>query len=1244
MKRPIFLIQIYAVFLLYALSTKAQLNLDVNQTYSQTFDGLSNSSTTTYTNNSTIPSAGWYMQKTSGASSYIPNTGTSSSGAVYSYGSSGSSDRALGCVPSATTGNVAWGIELKNNTGYDIKEFTVTYAGEQWRNGGSGTTQNVSFWYQISSSPITSTTPTTNNGWTSLSSMDFSSPINTTSAGALNGNLAANRTIYKTHLTTDVPSGSEIMFRWAYPYTSGIANDGLSMDDFIFTYEPVAGPTSFTTSNNTSTSYDVSWTAPTAAPTGYIVFREASIAPTFVPGDDTTYTVGSTYKGAECVYIGSSAGFSEASLATGTTYYYKIYAYNGSGSTINYLQSAPLSGNETPVSTATALIVIGSISGFGTVPVGSYSAEASYNVNGTNLSGDIVVTSPSSDFEISLSSGSGFTSTNPITLTEVGGSASGTIYVRFHPSAGGLQSGSITNASTGATTQNVGVSGTGLQNYYLSSSGYVDNVNSWGTNSNGTGSHPANFTDDFQIFNIVNQSSAAINSSSTDWTVSGNESNVILGDGTNAITFTIDQSQTLTSSIDLNANATLVLKNATMNHSYGIIDPNSTIEFAQVTGASVYTIPADEYFNNIIISGGYKAADVGNTYFDGNLTIDGVTNFGSPSGSTSIYNLAGNFTLTNSPTFDASNPFNLVCYGGTQIFTGGGTDFSLYQLTVNGSGTDIQLSSTGGSSNLTLGNTNGGGLDLEAGNVLNLGSNTLTMSGDAVFSSGATGTITANGTGSNIDIEKTGSTAMGTMYMTSGSSTLNNLTLNMTNGSANVLTVGSAIGVNGTLALTSGKLDFSGQTLSVNGTISGSGTLSPSSSSSLSIGGSSGSVGTLNFTSGKSTISNFTMNRSSSGTVALGTGMTVNSALTMTNGTLTLGSNDLNLGSSSTSSGNTSSWVYPDGTGRLIRNIASSSFVFPIGTTDYNPVTLQQSGTSTPVVVGIADGLTDSAGNTVSANGVNKMWEVTAPSGDLSTLGVTLQWNTGDELSGFTNTACFVAFMNASHDWRTTHWRGKIATSLGGGAYYLPEVNLAQTSGVTTYYTVGDKFSELPVTLLSFTAKADGNNADLNWTTASEINNDKFIVERSMDGKNWLPIQTVPGHGTTQMRNDYATVDFGPFASNTVYYRLKQVDFNGTYAYSPVRVVKFANQSAVTMNVFPNPTNDKLNLAWTGTTKEPVNIQIFNTNGMPVYQQEATNSKGLVQVQLDLSSLASGNYFLRISSNTLISSQPFIKN
>jgi hypothetical protein len=107
---------------------------------------------------------------------------------------------------------------------------------------------------------------------------------------------------------------------------------------------------------------------------------------------------------------------------------------------------------------------------------------------------------------------------------------------------------------------------------------------------------------------------------------------------------------------------------------------------------------------------------------------------------------------------------------------------------------------------------------------------------------------------------------------------------------------------------------------------------------------------------------------------------------------------------------------------------------------------------------------------------------------------------------------------------------------------------------------------------------------------------------------------------------------------------LKQVDFNGTYAYSPIRVVKFANQSAVTMNVFPNPTHDRLNLAWTGTTKEPVNIQIFNTNGMPVYQQEATNSNGLVQVQLDLSSLASGSYFLRITSNTLISSQPFIKN
>jgi hypothetical protein len=1241
MKRPILLIHIYAVFLLYALSTKAQLNLDVNQTYSQTFDGLSNSSSTTYTNNSNIPSLGWYMQKTSGSSSYTPGTGSSSSGAVYSFGSTGSSDRALGCVPSAVTGNIAWGVELKNNTGYSIKEFTITYAGEQWRNGGSGTTQNVSFWYQISASPITSTTPSTNNGWTSMSSMDFSSPINTTTGGALNGNLAANRTIYKTHFTTDVPSGSELMFRWAYPYTSGIANDGLAMDDFTFTYEPVAGPTSFATSNNTSTSYDVSWTAPSATPTGYIVFREASIAPTFTPGDDTTYTVGNTYKGAECVYIGSTPGFSESSLSTGTTYYYKIYAYNGANGTINYLQTGALTGNETPTSTATALIVIGSISGFGTVPVGSYSAEASYNVNGTNLTGDIVVTSPSSDFEISTSSGSGFTSTNPITIPEVGGNASGTIYVRFHPSTGGSQSGSITNASSGATTQNVDVSGTGLQNFYLASSGYVDNVNSWGSNTDGTGSHPANFTDDYQIFNITNQTNAAING--TDWTVSGNESNVILGDGTNAITFTIDQTQTLTSSIDLLANSTIVLKNATMNHSYGIVDPSSTIEFAQVTGASVYTIPADEYFNNIIISGGNKAADLGTTYFDGNLTIDGVSNFGSPSGNTSTYDLAGNLTLTNSPTFDASNPIIINCYGGTQTFTGNGTDISLYQLIVNGGSTNVQLSSTGGTSNLVLGNSNGGGLDLEAGNILTLGSNTLDLEGDAVFTTGATGTISGNGTGSNITINKTGATALGTMYMTTNASTLNNLTLDLSNGSANTLTVGSDLGVNGTLALTAGQLDFSAQTLSVNGTISGSGTLSPSSSSSLTIGGSTGSVGTLNFTSGHTTLANFTMNRTSSGTAVLGNALTVNTALTMTNGTLTLGSNDLNLGSSSTASGTATSWVYPDGSGRVVRTIGSSSFGFPIGTSDYTPINMQQTGTATSVRVGILDNLVDSAGNAVTSNGVNKMWEVTAPSGDLSGLGVTLQWNTADELSGFVSTSSFVAYKNASHNWQTTHWKGKVATDLGGGAFSLPEVNLVQLSGVTTDYTVGDTFSALPVTLLAFNAKADGENVDLNWATASEINNDRFVVERSFDGKNWLPIQTVAGHGTTQVRNDYATVDNGPFASNVLYYRLKQIDYNGTYTYSVVRVVKFAAESVVAMNVYPNPTHDKLNLAWTGTAVEPVRIQIFDMNGMPVYQQDATNRKGLMQLQLDLSSLASGNYYLRISSNTLINSQPIIK-
>lgn len=103
--------------------------------------------------------------------------------------------------------------------------------------------------------------------------------------------------------------------------------------------------------------------------------------------------------------------------------------------------------------------IVGSLTAFSTTGVGVPSTEQSYNVSGTNLTGNISIVPPT-NFQISLSGGGGFTPTNPITLTQAGGTVASTqIFVRYNPTTGGSHNGNIAHSSSGATTQNQAVSG-----------------------------------------------------------------------------------------------------------------------------------------------------------------------------------------------------------------------------------------------------------------------------------------------------------------------------------------------------------------------------------------------------------------------------------------------------------------------------------------------------------------------------------------------------------------------------------------------------------------------------------------------------------------------------------------------------------------------------------------------------------------------------------------------------------------
>ncbi|MEH2239058.1 Calx-beta domain-containing protein [Nostoc sp.] len=190
--------------------------------YSQNFNSLANSGTSIpWVDDSTI--SGWYATRTN----YIPGSGSNNTGGLYSFGTTG--DRALGSVSSGTTGTIYYGLRLQNNTGSSITNLQVGYTGEQWRNGGNTSPQQLKFSYQIGSTLTNLTTGT----WNSATSLDFTSPIATATAAALNGNQVANKVVITPitiTLATPIANGEEIILRWE-DIDDGGNDHGLAIDD-----------------------------------------------------------------------------------------------------------------------------------------------------------------------------------------------------------------------------------------------------------------------------------------------------------------------------------------------------------------------------------------------------------------------------------------------------------------------------------------------------------------------------------------------------------------------------------------------------------------------------------------------------------------------------------------------------------------------------------------------------------------------------------------------------------------------------------------------------------------------------------------------------------------------------------------------------------------------------------------------------------------------------------------------------
>jgi hypothetical protein len=172
----------------------------------------------------------------------------------------------------------------------------------------------------------------------------------------------------------------------------------------------------------------------------------------------------------------------------------------------------------------------------------------------------------------------------------------------------------------------------------------------------------------------------------------------------------------------------------------------------------------------------------------------------------------------------------------------------------------------------------------------------------------------------------------------------------------------------------------------------------------------------------------------------------------------------------------------------------------------------------------------------------------------------------------------------------------------------------------------------LPVSLLSLTAKAEQNNALVQWSTASEVNNAGFDLERSADGKSFEKVIFVKGYGNSTVTRNYAYNDEDAFAqSNILYYRLKQLDADGRFTYSRIVKVTSNMQKAGSVSVFPNPFNTGYNISINVETETTANLTMTDIQGRTVANESAAVVKGNNTLSLQhMDALQSGVYFLKV--------------
>ena len=195
--------------------------------------------------------------------------------------------------------------------------------------------------------------------------------------------------------------------------------------------------------------------------------------------------------------------------------------------------------------------------------------------------------------------------------------------------------------------------------------------------------------------------------------------------------------------------------------------------------------------------------------------------------------------------------------------------------------------------------------------------------------------------------------------------------------------------------------------------------------------------------------------------------------------------------------------------------------------------------------------------------------------------------------------------------------------------YFL--IENAKDGGVHNLATLSTA-TVLPVNFISFEAKQDRNNVQLKWSTASEKNNERFEISKSVDAKDWKLVATQKGKGNTETISHYVQTDKKPF-NGISYYQLTQFDFDGTKKVLSTQSVNLTLDPAVEVQVFPNPVSSQINVSVNNYIGQSLQAALYSQDGKLVYKQQLTSETQ----KLNINKMPpAGVYVLKVAGKDLL--------